>query len=314
MRRAGRRALRPHRRRARGPGRARRAPHRSNRPSTESDRASTPTITRPRDSGFPGARTRWIPPAARTSGNSTAPLPRASRDPVVTAVPTGPAASNQTASPVTRPRASIASPAPSRRCSASMSRALAALRPIARTIPPTRRANARQSAAMPLPNATNGLGTPGRPERWRTTRPVRRRVPARERRPRRVAGGGPGSWLLQTPGNPNSGLDRYRGGAAARPAGRGYLFAMGETARGSPRTRRTVRRWPSARAGSCAASPAGSGASPPAATGPSAGGGDAAAVRAATTAGRQSANPAGPSQSRLQGRRRLPLPEESERV
>ena len=66
--------------------------------------------------------------------------------------PTGPAAPNQTRRSMTRPKASTPSATPSRRCSGSRSRAVAALRPAARATPPTtrrERAPERTRAACP---------------------------------------------------------------------------------------------------------------------------------------------------------------------
>jgi hypothetical protein len=70
--------------------------------------------------------------------------------------PIGPAAWNQTAMTLISPKARTPSAAPSLRCSGGRSRAVAALRPAARAVPPTSVAKAFQMAATARASARNG--------------------------------------------------------------------------------------------------------------------------------------------------------------
>jgi hypothetical protein len=74
--------------------------------------------------------------------------------------PIGPAAWNHTAMMLINPKAMTPSAAPSRLCSGGSSRAVAALRPAARAVPPTSVATARQIAAIarPTPERAAAMG------------------------------------------------------------------------------------------------------------------------------------------------------------
>ena len=144
-------------------------------------------------------------PAA--SGNSTAPLPISrAADRGRSTRPIGPAAWNQTAMAQMIPKASTPSPAPSRRCSGSSSRAVAALRPPSG--PPTDRATRRQMRGTRAPSRTDGSAVPaGARARWHgdpAGRAPRGLAPAR-------GGRGYEFPMLQPPVNPNAALDGYRG-------------------------------------------------------------------------------------------------------
>ena len=138
------------------------SPYRSNMPSTQIASASVPTIMRPRACGSGAWRSMCAAPPTSSSGRMIAPLPINARIPVARPCPIGPAAPNHTAIAVIRPRARMPSATPSRRCSGSRSRAVAALRPAARANPPTIAASpfhsARNSRAIPMNGTSSGDG------------------------------------------------------------------------------------------------------------------------------------------------------------
>ena len=160
------------------------------------DQRRQPTRPRPRCSGSAGSRISRTAPISSSSGSTIEIAPKKSRTVSASRVADRAGRGEPDRDGAERSPARAASrPAPSRRCSGSSSRAVAACRPTARTIQPTPWASAHPGGRSPRPSVDGRAGPA-----------AGRRVAARDRRSGRLCAG----WRARCGAGPRGDAPRRR--------------------------------------------------------------------------------------------------------